>query len=150
MINVLFIIPSKLHGLYTGPIFIPLHTIYDSHTHTHTHIHLYIQPLLDLKEPDLKKLGIQNSKDRARMLGSLASYKTDGEDTTPSEYKYLKGGWERERERERERASGWGGTVVHADKEGLSFSGCILMIIKVERLAVQEGREAYKSSDSVL
>jgi hypothetical protein len=41
---------------------------------------------LDLKELDLKRLGIQNSKDRARMLGSLADYKTDRKDTTPSEY----------------------------------------------------------------
>ena len=64
-----------------------------------------IQPLLDLKEPDLKKLGIQNSKDRARMLGSLASYKSDREDTTPSEYEYVKE--ERERKGERERWVGW-------------------------------------------
>ena len=73
---------------------------------------------MDLKEPDLKKLGIQNSKDRARMLGSLASYKTAKEGTSPSKYREIhikeeggRGGGEsgkgRGRERERERELEW-------------------------------------------
>ena len=68
----------------------------------HTYTQTYEQPLLDLKELDLKKLGIQNSKDRARMLGSLENYKADREDTTPSEYKCIEGGRGRGREKERE------------------------------------------------
>ena len=45
---------------------------------------------MDLKDPDLKKLGIQNSKDRARMLGSLATYKKKREGNAPSEHLYIK------------------------------------------------------------
>jgi hypothetical protein len=48
----------------------------------------------------------------------------------------MEGGREREREKERERGrgrerngkraiEGWGGTVIHVDKEGLGFSGCV-------------------------
>ena len=65
---------SKLITLYSFQFHILL-----SLTHTNT------QPLLDLKEPDLKKLGIQNSKDRARMLGSLANYRADRGNTLSSE-----------------------------------------------------------------
>lgn len=67
---------------------VPLHSVtYIYFTCTRTHKHdIHKQPLLDLKELDLKKLGIQNSKDRSRMLSSLANYKADREDTTPSEY----------------------------------------------------------------
>ena len=87
---------------------------------------------------DLKKLGIQNSKDRTRMLSSLANYKADREDTTPSEYQLCIEG-ERERERERKEREGWGGTVshVHVDKEGLGFSGVCLC--SHQRLAWEEG-----------
>lgn len=38
-----------------------------------------------MKESELKKLGINNSKDRAMMLGSLASYKTVREESSPGE-----------------------------------------------------------------
>jgi len=34
------------------------------------------QPLLDLRDSDIKKLGVVNSKDRARMMSSLATYKS--------------------------------------------------------------------------
>ena len=33
------------------------------------------QPLLDLKESELKKLGVQNSKDRSLLMGSLTNYR---------------------------------------------------------------------------
>ena len=43
------------------------------------------QPLLDFKETELKKLGIHNSKDRAMMLRSLATYRVVQEDDRPGE-----------------------------------------------------------------
>ncbi len=37
---------------------------------------MYLQGLLELREADIKKLGVVNSKDRSRMMTSLASYRT--------------------------------------------------------------------------
>ena len=36
----------------------------------------FSQPLLEIKDPELKKLGVTNSKDRSVMLVSLASYRS--------------------------------------------------------------------------
>ncbi|CAI8014106.1 hypothetical protein GBAR_LOCUS8851 [Geodia barretti] len=35
-----------------------------------------VKPLLEIKDPELKKLGVTNSKDRSVMLVSLASYRS--------------------------------------------------------------------------
>jgi len=48
---------------------------------------------LEIKETELKKLGIHNSKDRAMMMGSLANYRAVQEDspavTVPESHKSL-------------------------------------------------------------
>jgi cobalamin biosynthesis protein CbiG len=41
-----------------------------------------IKTLLDVKEIELKKLGVYNSRDRAAMLGSLANYRAVREESS--------------------------------------------------------------------
>ena len=49
----------------------------------------FLQALLDIKEMDLKKLGVYNSKDRAAMLGSLANYRAVREESGLCEYLHV-------------------------------------------------------------
>lgn len=78
---------SRILAFVNRRALVPSSTYHSCICTINAHTRLSIQPLLDLKELDLKKLGIQNSKDRARMLGSLANYRADREDISPGECK---------------------------------------------------------------